>query len=57
MICMGITLQLLQTCLVSSQTVSVRAHDDEVLDVTFDYSGQHLATASTDGVYCMCVCV
>ena len=27
----------------------LRAHDDEVLDVTFDYTGQHLATASTDG--------
>ena len=26
-----------------------RAHDDEVLDVTFNYTGQHLATASTDG--------
>lgn len=27
------------------------AHDDEVLDVTFDYTGQRLATASTDGRY------
>lgn len=30
-------------------SVLSRAHDDEVLDVTFDYTGQHLATASTDG--------
>jgi len=47
MICVGITLQLLTSV---SDVIFIRAHDDEVLDVTFDYTGQHLATASTDGV-------
>ena len=26
-----------------------RGHDDEVLDVAFDYTGQYIATASADG--------
>lgn len=26
-----------------------RGHDDEVLDVTFDYTGQYIATCSADG--------
>lgn len=26
-----------------------RGHEDEVLDVTFDYTGQNVATASADG--------
>jgi dynein assembly factor with WDR repeat domains 1 len=28
---------------------SFRGHGDEILDVTFDYTGHHLATASADG--------
>ena len=27
---------------------TLRGHDDEVLDVTFDYTGQYLLTASAD---------
>ena len=30
---------------------TLRAHEDEVLDVAFDYSGMKLATASADGMY------
>lgn len=26
-----------------------RGHDDEILDIAFDCTGQHLATASSDG--------
>lgn len=26
-----------------------RGHDDEVLDVCFDFTGQYVATASADG--------
>lgn len=26
-----------------------RGHDDEVLDVCFDYTGQYIATAAADG--------
>ena len=40
--------------LISSHLVSVRAHRDEVLDVTFDLCGLQLATASTDGIVCVC---
>ena len=39
--------------LISSHLVSVRAHRDEVLDVTFDLCGLQLATASTDGIVCV----
>lgn len=27
----------------------LRGHDDEVLDVCFDFTGQYIATASADG--------
>ena len=30
---------------------TLRGHEDEVLDVTFDYTGLNLATASADGIY------
>ena len=28
---------------------TLKGHEDEVLDVSFDYTGQHLLTASADG--------
>ena len=28
---------------------TLKGHEDEVLDVAFDYTGQHLLTASADG--------
>ena len=39
----------------SVSSICLSAHDDEVLDVTFDYTGQHLATASTDGECSVCL--
>ena len=29
---------------------TLRGHEDEVLDITFDYTGLNLATASADGM-------
>jgi len=37
-----------------------RGHDDEILDIAFDCTGQHLATASSDGEsmhVCTCTCM
>ena len=31
-----------------------RGHDDEVLDLAFDSTGQQLVTASADGEFCAC---
>ena len=36
-------------CLCQGQCIgTLSGHDDEVLDVTFDYTGQYLLTASAD---------
>ena len=35
-------------CLPGQNLGTLRGHDDEVLDVTFDYTGQYLLTASAD---------
>ena len=32
--------------------VLFRGHEDEVLDVCFDFTGQYIATASADGKIC-----
>ena len=31
-------------------SVCYRGHDDEVLDVAFDYTGERIVTASSDGM-------
>lgn len=36
------------TCF-TTVTILHRGHDDEILDIAFDSTGQHLATASADG--------
>ena len=51
---------ILITAMTSRLLCCLSAHDDEVLDVTFDYTGQLLATASTDGMlftHCSSCCV
>ena len=34
---------------IKNQFSICRGHEDEILDVAFDYTGHHLATASADG--------
>lgn len=36
-------------CVVGRCIGTLRGHEDEVLDVSFDYTGTHLLSASADG--------
>ena len=39
-------------CRTGQVIATLRGHEDEVLDVAFDYTGMKLATASADGTLC-----
>lgn len=45
---LSLTLQL-WNALTGKRVTTLTGHDDEVLDVCFDYTGQRIASASADG--------